>query len=139
MIKTGKLTVKYTHSNWHKIQGQTRYMTIFHLLAGIIFGIAFMQGKKADVLGMLIGSVIGVGAALAFFYGNFIFFVWLPKRLGIFELVRYSEEAEEVLSAKEKVLSTIYGTIILLATLIWFILCAFCSYYFSKLLLTEFL
>ena len=116
--------MKYPHSNRHEIQGQTRYLTIFHLLAVIIFVIAFEQGRKAGVLGMLIGSVIGVGAALAFFYGNFIFFVWLPKRFGIYEIVRYREEAEEVLSAKEKVLSSIYRTIILVATLIGFILCA---------------
>ena len=109
-------------------------MTIIHLLAGIIFMIAFMQGIKAGIFGTLIGLAVGAGAALAFFYGGFIFYVWLPKRLGIYELImRYGEE--EALSTKEKVLSVIYWSIIIFVWLIWFILCCLCSFYLTKLLL----
>ena len=108
-------------------------MTIFHLLAGIVFGIAFMLGIKAGVLGTLISLVVGLGAALAFFYGCFIFDVWLPKRLGIYELIK--RYGEETLNTKEKVLSTIYWIIIIFVWLIWFTLCCLCSFYFTKLLI----
>ena len=110
------------------------YMTIIHLLAGIIFMVAFMQGIKAGILGTLIGLVVGTGTALAFFYGGWIFCVWLPKRLGIFKLIWY-EEAEVTLSSKEKVLSVIYWSIIIFVWLIWLVLCTLCSDYLTKFLL----
>ena len=131
----GKTTVKYSHNNGNKKQEQVRYLTIFDLIYGIIFGIAFMQGLKAGIFGILIGSVIGVAAAGAAHLGGFMLNIWLPKRLGIYELTRYREETKEALSARDKVLSTIYGCIIIFVSLLWFVLCSFCSFYFTKLLL----
>lgn len=111
-------------------------MTIFHLFAGIIFAIAFMQGMKAGILGILIGSAIGIGAALAFFYSGFILYEWLPKRLGIYELTRYKEKHEqEKLSAKDKAIENTYMNVIIIMHLVCFILCSLCSFYFTKLLL----
>ncbi len=127
--------MKYSHNNELKKQEQIRYLTIFHLIYGIIFGIAFMQGLKAGIFGILIGLVIGLAAAWVANWGGFILNVWLPKRLGIYELIRYREETEEALSARDKVRSTIYGCIIIFVSLLWFVLCAFCSFYFTKLLL----
>lgn len=127
--------MKYSHNNGHKKQEQVRYLTIFHLIYGVIIVIAFEQGRKAGILGILIGLVIGVAAAWAAHRGGFILNVWLPERLGIYELIRYREETEEALSARDKVRSTIYGCIIIFVNLLWFILCSFCSFYFTKLLL----
>ena len=111
-------------------------MTIIHLLAGIIFMFAFMEGIKAGILGTLIGLVVGIGTALVFFYGGYIFHVWLPKRLGVLELMmRYAEE--ESLSTKEKVLSVIYWTIIIFVSLVWFVLCCLCSFYLTRILLKK--
>ena len=78
-------------------------MTIFHLLYVVIIVIAFEQGRKEGIFGILIGLVIGVAAALIFHSGNFIMSVWLPKRLGIYELIRYREETEEALSPSSAV------------------------------------
>lgn len=135
MIKTGKATVKYSHNNEPKKQEQVRYLTIFHLLYVVIIVIAFEQGRKAGIFGILIGLVVGLIAAWAAHIGGFIFYEWLPKRLGIYELIRYRDETEEALSARDKVRSTIYGCIIIFVCLLWFILCSFCSFYFTKLLL----
>lgn len=135
MIKTGKATVKYSHNNGHKKQEQVRYLTIFHLLYVVIVVIAFEQGLKAGIFGILIGLVIGLAAAWAAHWGGFILNVWLPERLGIYDLTWYREETEEALSARDKVRSTIYGCIIIFVSLLWFVLCAFCSFYFTKLLL----
>lgn len=108
-------------------------MNLFNLLAVVIFIIAFMQGIKAGILGTLIGLVVGAGAACAFFYGGFIFYDWLPKRLGIYELTKYREE--DFNTKKERVLSTIYSSIIIFGCFIWFILCCLCSFYLTKFLI----
>jgi len=57
----------------------------FYMLSAIVFLAAFMEGKKAGAPGVGIGVLVGLGAALCFFYGMKALFVWVPQRLGFSE------------------------------------------------------